>query len=198
MDFNNLASRSCHRRSGAAGTPMLLVFRRESLPLHASLGSGGAGGSGLTWVASVETRSELPRNHRAGVCTAEMQTRIRPIAWRGSRVQSSLKPACILWLQTHTPLVKANPSFFPDNVTPVASQPEVIFFLGRDQGCSVRAGLWSRGEVLPPRSGQSSQGAAGGRGGSGSASPFLGVCKGGKRGDTPSGKDPEDRGWSRS
>lgn len=68
---------------------------------------------------------------------AEMQTRIRPIAWRGSRVQSSPKPACILWLRTHAPQVKANPSFFPDNVTPVASQPKVIFFLGRDQGRSV-------------------------------------------------------------
>ena len=122
-----------------------------------------------------------------------MRSRIRPIAWLGSRVQSSLKPACIFWLQTRAPLVEANPSFFPDSVTPVASQPEVLFFLGRDQGRSVGAGLRSHGEVLPlpPRACRGPWGDAG------APAPhlhFWGVCKGGKQGEIPSGKQPEERG----
>lgn len=90
------------------------------------------------------------------------------------------------------PQVKANPSFFPNNVTPVAPQPKVVFFLGRDQGHSTGAGRQRQGEVLPlpPCMGQSLRGAAGGHRGSGSSSPLLGVCKGGKQGishprDTP-------------
>lgn len=65
---------------------------------------------------------------------AEMQSSARPIAWQGARVWSGPKASCMLWLRSHEPQVKANPSFFPDNVTPVAPQPEVVFFLGGDQG----------------------------------------------------------------
>lgn len=114
-----------------------------------------------------------------------MQLGIQPITWPGSRVQSSPKPACILWLQTRR--LKQILLSFQTTSLLLHLSPRWYFSWGETKGAAPELGCSAEARCrrcCPARV------AARDHGGSGSSSPFLGVCKGGKQGtshprDTP-------------